>query len=188
MKRSTLLSAALVAACCAVSCMKQALKTTYDKQSTFIESFVKAKMDADSTATLTRTGEAYRVTLHDTLDRVLHRTDSLDWNGQVALYYACFTLTSANITASNLVATNLKQMADAAGWELSDTTRYKLDTLTLDKTLPEGLRNGLYGVQPYDEAFVLFTGEYGFGDSERGTIPARSALVYQIWIASIDND
>ena len=184
MKRSTVLLTALLALSLAGACTKQALKTTYDKQSSNIESFITAKMNADSTATLFKNDGAFRLTLHDTLGLA----DSLDWNGQVALWYACYTLTGSSISSSNLVATNVKSLAKSAGWELSDSTRYHLDTLTLDKRLVEGLRRGLWGVQPGDEAFILFTGELGYGDSERGTIPARSALVYQVLIESIKNE
>ena len=52
--------------------------------------------------------------------------------------------------------------------------------------LLEGLKMGLYGVQPEDEAFILFTGKYGYGSKEQGMIPARSALAYYVWIESIE--
>lgn len=184
MKRSTVLLIVLLALSLAGACTKQALQTTYDKQSTNIESFISTRMKADSTATLVKNGGAFRLNVHDTLGLA----DSLDWNGQVCLWYACYTLTSASISSSNLVATNVKSLAKSAGWELSDSTRYHLDTLRLDKQLVEGLRQGLWGVQAGDEAFILFTGELGYGDSERGMIPARSALVYQVLIESISNE
>ena len=82
----------------------------------------------------------------------------------------------------------MEAIAEQAKWELSDTLRFKLDTLTLDKSLVSGLYEGLQGVQQYDECVVLFTGEFGFGNAERGTIPARSALAYQFWIEKIDNE
>ena len=75
-----------------------------------------------------------------------------------------------------------------AKWNLTDTTRYKLDTLTLDKSLVPGLATGLEGVQPLDEGYILFTGKYGYGASEKGTIPARSALAYYFWIENISNE
>ena len=188
MKRSTVTLALVLTLCLAAACTKQSLKTTYDKQATYIESFVSARMKTDTNATLVRTGGSYRLTLHDTLDRIGLRPDSLDWGGRVSLFYACYTLSSANVTAANLVATNVKSLADDAGWSLSDATRYKADTLILDDRLLPGLKNGLWGGQPGDEAFVLFTGELGYGNREKGTIPARSALVYQVWINSIENE
>ena len=170
------------------ACDKASLKATYDKQATYIENFVTSQMKADTNATLVHSGNAYRLTLHDTLDRVFGQRDSLKEGGRVALYYACFTLTGATVSVSNLVATNLKSVAQQAGWDLSDTLRFKLDTLTLDKSLVQGLYDGLHGVQQYDECIVLFTGEFGFGNTTRGTIPARSALAYQLWIERIDNE
>lgn len=168
-----------------LSCSKQSLQTTYDRQTTYIENFVAARMKEDPTATLTRNGGAYRITMHDTEDPA---RDSLKAGGQVSLYYACFTLTSANISSNNLVATNIKEVADQARWTLTDESRFKLDTLTLDKNLVQGLQDGLAGVQPGDEAYILFTGKYGFGNSEKGTIPALSALVYYILTDEIFNE
>ena len=181
----TLILASGLALALVAACSKQALQTTYDKQSGYIENFVQNMMKADSSATLRENGGSYRLLLHDTLDV---RRDSLREGGLVSLYYACFTLTGSSVTAGNLVATNLKQMAQAANWKLTDTTRYKLDTIRLDNTLLPGLHNGLEGVQAGDEGYILFTGKYGYGNTERGTIPAKSALVYQIWIENVKNE
>jgi hypothetical protein len=108
--------------------------------------------------------------------------------GQVTLEYASYILTGATISASNLIETNIKEVATAANWKLSDSTIFQPVTLTLDKTLVEGLRMGLHGVQPGDEAYILFTGEFAFGNKENGTIPAKSALVYHVLIESIKNE
>lgn len=187
MKRSTVILIIIILAAALIgSCNKE--QTTYDKQATYIENFVSARMKADTNATLTENGGAFRLTMADTLEKVLGKRDSLLEGGTVVLQYACYTLTSSTISNSNLVATNVREVAEKAGWYLSDTTRYKLDTLVLGKTLVEGLRLGLHGVQQYDNGYILFTGQYGFGNKERGTIPARSALVYQYYIASIQNE
>ena len=165
-------------------CSKQSLKATYDRQAGFIDSFVQAQMKSDPEATLVHNEEAWRLTLKD------HRDpgDSLLQGGQVTLEYASYTLTSGSISASNLIETNRKEIADAANWKLSDSTIFQPVTLTLDKTLVEGLRMGLHGVQPGDEAYILFTGEFAFGNKENGTIPAKSALVYHVLIESIKNE
>ena len=184
MKRSTLILLALLLA----ACTKQSLQTTYDKQTTNIESFISAQMKSDPHATLVHNEGSYRVNLHDTLDATLHRTDSLQWGGKVALYYGCFVFSGTAISTGNLVATNIKDLAATAKWQLTDQSIYKLDTLTLDKNLLPGLANGLVGVQPLDEGYILFTGKYGYGASEKGTIPARSALAYYFWIENISNE
>ena len=165
------------------ACTQQALQTTYDKQTTNIESFISAQMKADETATLTRTGGAYRVTLNDTLDPT---RDSLGWNGKVTMDYALYVLTGASVSASNLVATSLESVAQAAGWDLSDKSQFQQVTVDMQDDILEGLKMGLYGVQPQDEAYILFTGKYGYGSREQGTIPAKSGLVYHVWIESIE--
>ena len=184
----SLLIAGLFAMAAAAACSKLSLQGTYDKQAAYIENFVSSQMAKDTTATFSRRGCAYRLTLHDTLDRVFGQRDTLRQGGQAVVWYACFTLSGSSLSLNNLVATNVKEIAQAAGWQLSDTLRYKTDTLRLDKSLVRGLQDGLQGVRPYDEYVILFTGEFGFGKSERGTIPARSALAYQFWIEKIDNE
>jgi len=179
MRKLLLITASLVVL---PACTKQSLQTTYDKQTGYIESFVSTQMSKDATATLTRNGGAYRLTLHDTLDPT---RDSLAWGQRVSLYYGCFTLTSATLSTTNLVATNFDQLASQAQWTLTDPSQFKLDTLTLDSSLVTGLADGLVGVQPGDEGYILFTGKYGYGKNERGTIPAKSALAYYILIEEI---
>lgn len=179
MKRLTVILLSLILG----ACTQQALQTTYDKQTTNIESFISTQMKADETATLTRTGGAYRLTLHDTMDPT---RDSLGWNGKVTFDYALYVLSSSSVSNSNLVATSLEDVATAAGWNLSDKDQFQKVTLSMQDDMLEGLKMGLYGVQPLDEAYILFTGKYGYGSREQGTIPAKSALVYHVWIDSIE--
>ena len=186
MKKSTVILIVAIMEALAAACTKQAEQTTYDKQTTYIENFISAQLKSDEEATLTRKEGAYRINLHDNLSQ---ERDSLRPGGKVALYYGCFILTGASLSTSNLVATNLKELATQAKWTLSeDEDRYMLDTLTLDDSLLPGLRIGLEGVQPQDEGYILFTGKYGYGNSQRGTIPAMSALAYYYWIENIKNE
>ncbi len=186
MKKSTFILLILMVL---AACTKQSLQTTYDKQITNIESFIQNLLNKDPEARLIKEEEGvYRLNLHDTLDRVMNRPDSLKWGGEVSLYYACFVLTSSSLSNSTLVATNLKELAQQAKWELTDESIFKLDTLKLDNNLVPGLAKGLKGVQPLDEGYILFTGKYGFGKTERGTIPARSALAFYFWIENISNE
>ena len=182
MKRIVLIVTAL--ALVAWACTKQSLKTTYDKQATYIESFVAAQMKADEKATLVKNEGAWRLTLNDARDP----GDSLLAGGEVTLEYASYVLTGSTVSASNLIETNKKEIADAAKWTLTNEDVFRPVTLTLDKSLVDGLRMGLHGVQPGDEAYILFTGEFGYGNKENGTIPAKSALVYHVWIESIRNE
>ena len=173
----------ILAAMLPLSCTKQLLQANYDKQETQIETFVENLLKKDADATLTRNGGAYRVTLADTLSHA----DSLDYGGSVSIWWACYVLSGSSVSASNMVATNKQECADEAGWALTDSGQYQLDTFTLDDELLEGLKLGLHGVATGDECYIMFSGKYGFGKMKQGTIPARSALVYHIWVDSYSN-
>jgi hypothetical protein len=192
MKRSTriLIPALLLAAIAGFlpACNKEAVQLAYDKQETSIASFVEAQRRADETATVTYKDGVVRVVLHDTLTREGLLADTLSMGGTVSFYYAGYTLSGSNVSSSNLFATNHQRTADAAGWKLSDTTAFHIQTLTLDDKLLEGLQRGLEGVRNQDECYILFSGKYAYGSRVQGTIPARSALVYHIWVNSISND
>ena len=188
MSRSTLLFSALLAAGLIIGCTKQSVQATYDKQETNISAFVEANVRADTNATVTYKNGSVRITLHDTLGRDGLRADSLAAGGIVSFYYAGYVLKGSSVSKDQLFATNHKKTADAAGWKVSDTTAFKIETLTLDDSLLPGLYNGLEGVRNQDECFILFSGEYGYGSHVQGTIPARSALVYHVWVNSISND
>ena len=170
------------------ACNKEAVQMTYDKQETNIAKFVEAQLKADETARVIYKDGVVRVVLHDTLRREGLLADTLRTGGTVSFYYAGYTLTGANLNSSNLFATNHQRTANSAGWRLSDTTAFKIQTLTLDNKLLEGLQRGLEGVRNQDECYILFSGKYAFGSRRQGTIPARSALVYHIWVNSISND
>ena len=186
--RSTSVLAALLAAGLVLGCNKQSVQLTYDKQEANIASFIEAQTRSDTTATVVYKDGTVRLTVHDTLGRQGLRADSLAAGGTVSFYYAGYVLTKTTVDRSNLFATNHKNTADAAGWKLSDTTAFRIETLTLDDSLLPGLYKGLEGVRNQDECYILFSGKYGYGDHVQGTIPAKSALVYHVWVSSISND
>ena len=189
MKKSTrILATVLLVAAIVPACNKEAVQLAYDKQETNISKFVEDQLKKDQTATVTYKDGAVRIVLHDTLTREGFLADTLRTGGTVSFHYAGYTLTSASISNSNLFATNHKKTADAAGWKLTDTTAFNIVTLTLDDRLLDGLQRGLEGVRGLDECFILFSGKYAYGSRVQGTIPARSALVYHIWVDSISND
>ena len=190
MNRSTLLLCILLAAGFVFGCAKQSVQATYDKQEDNIAKFIEAQTRSDTNATVTYKNGTVRLTLHDTLDREGLRADSLAAGGTVSFYYAGYVLKGTSVSKDQLFATNHKSTADAAGWMISDTTAFRIETLSLDKdnNLLPGLYYGLEGVRNQDECFILFSGKYGYGSHVQGTIPARSALVYHIWVSSISND
>lgn len=82
-----------------------------------------------------------------------------------------------------------KLLPKAAGWTLSDKDAFKIETINLrEQSIAEGLRNGLIGVKGGEECIILFSGKYGFGNNNLGTIPANSALAWHIWVESISNE
>ena len=170
------------------ACNKEAVQQAYDKQEANITKFVEAQLKADTNATVTYKDGTVRVVLPDTLQREGLLADTLRTGGTVSFYYAGYLLTDASVSGSNLFATNHKTTADAAGWRLSDTTAFQIQTLTLEDRLLPGLQRGLEGVRNQDECFILFSGKHAYGSHAQGTIPARSALVYHVWVESISND
>ena len=188
MKKSTVLLCVALSTALIPGCVKQSVQSAYDKQENNIAGFVTAQTTSDPDATVVHKDGVTRIVLHDTLSREGLMADTLVAGGTVSFYYAGYTLTGTRITNANLFATNHRATADAAGWRLSDTTAFRIETLTLDDSLIPGLRTGLEGVRNQDECFILFSGKYGFGSHTQGTIPARSALVYHIWVNSISNE
>ena len=130
MKKSTriLIPALLLALAAGLlpACNKEAVQLAYDKQETNIANFVEAQRKTDKTARVTYKDGVVRVTMHDTLTREGLLADTLHTGGTVSFYYAGYTLTSASVSSSNLFATNHKKTADAAGWQLSDTTAFHI--------------------------------------------------------------
>ena len=189
MKKSTrILASVLFFAVLAAACNKEAVQLAYDKQETNIAKFVESQLSKDEAATVTYKNGTVRIVLHDTLGREGIFADTLRMGGTVSFYYAGYTLTGNNVSSSNLFATNHKKTADAAGWNISDTTAFKIQTITLDDRLLDGLQRGLEGVRNQNECYILFSGKYAYGSHAQGTIPARSALVYHVWVNSISND
>ena len=189
MKKSTrILAAGLLLAVLVPACNKDAVQLAYDKQETNIAKFVETQLKKDTTATVTYKDGVVRIVLRDTLHREGLLADTLRMGGTVSFYYAGYTLSGNNVSNSNLVATNHQKTANAAGWRLSDTTAFNIMTITLDDHLLDGLQRGLEGVRGQDECYILFSGKYAYGSRFQGTIPARSALVYHVWVSSISNE
>ena len=189
MKKSTrILAAGLLLAVLVPACNKDAVQLAYDKQETNIAKFVETQLKKDTTATVTYKDGVVRIVLRDTLHREGLLADTLRMGGTVSFYYAGYTLSGNNVSNSNLFATNHQKTANAAGWRLSDTTAFNIMTLTLDEHLLDGLQRGLEGVRGQDECYILFSGKYAYGSRFQGTIPARSALVYHVWVSSISNE
>ena len=167
----------------ATGCSKENLENKFANQETKIESFVSSITSSNEDATVAYNGGT-------TILTVVHgQGDALEKNGVISFYYAGYILTSTSISSSNLFTTNDEDTATAAGWTTTAEDPYKILTVKLNEAdFVKGLKNGLPGLKAGDEAYILFSGKYGFGDKVLGTIPANSALVYHVWVEGISNE
>ena len=165
----------------AVSCEKK--ETTFDKQESNIQSIVTSLTKANADAVTDYNNGSVRVT-------VVHGEGAaLQEGGAVSLYYAGYYISGANLSSSNLFATNYDTFANSARWKVTDSTAFDIKTISLAKDdIVEGLKNGLIGVKGGDECYILFSGKHGFGKQKIANIPSNSALAYHLWIKSVTND
>lgn len=184
MKKYILIPLAILLLC---GCTKQAIQATYDKQETTIDNLVQSILNRDEGATVEYLSGAVRIRLSDSVS-----TDAdlgLEEGGKVTFYYGGYVITSASLSSSNLFATNLEELAAASGWNGVDESMFGPETVTVGKgELVPGLEKGLVGVKKGDDCIILFSGKYGWGNHARGTVPARSALAYQIWVTDVTNE
>lgn len=89
---------------------------------------------------------------------------------------------------ANLFVTNHQATAEQSGLKLTDPDYSLLEINITESDLLDGLRKGLTGVRAGEECEILFSGKYGFGNRGFGMIPAKSALLYKIWVVSVTND
>ena len=166
---------ALIALVMVFACSKEEVKLRYSRQEQNIESFVNSTLKSVDTAYVVYNKGVTRLVV------VPGDGDSLSVNGTVSFHYAGYVLSGTSVNASDMFATNNEEVAKGSGWTLSDDSVFEVKTV-------KGLKYGLEGVKAGQECYILFSGKYGFGKRELGTIPANSALVYRIWVESITND
>lgn len=182
-KISGYLICAAAAVCCMLSCRKESLEETYSSQEDRIDSFIEGLMNQDPAPRVVRNGGSNRIVLTEGTGEVL------ETGGTVSFYYAGYVFTGSAPSAENLFATNREETATESGWTLTSPD-YGILTLTLDEDteLLEGLKNGLAGVRGGEICYIVFSGKHGFGNEITGTVPANSALIYQIWVESLTNE
>lgn len=167
----------LAIAAVAISCTQSKLEVTYNKQESQIDSYILGKSDCR----VVRNGGANRIVLTE------GDGEELSPDGFVSFYYAGYTFTG-NFNAANLFATNHMQTAEQSKWELTDSSYEIYETNLSDAKLLQGIKDGLVGVKAGEECEILFTGKFGFGNENFGIIPAKSALLYKIWVVGVTND
>lgn len=170
------------------ACTKQSLETAYHNQESKIDKYITSLISdtitykgIDSTC-VHRNGGSNRVSLER------GEGEELQDGAVVSFRYAAYVFTGGKPSSSNLFSTNVEELAVAAGWN-SNNLDLNVKTMDLgEEDLITGLHNGLVGVQGGEHCVILFSGKYGFGNKKVGTIPANSALLYEIWVESISND
>lgn len=165
------------------ACSKESIRSLYSTQETRIESFLNSQLSANPDAYVVRNGGVQRLVLTEGTG------DSLRADGHIAFEWAGYVMNGSSLSASNLFGTNSLEIAESAGWTLTDPSVFRIETLNLGTAdLVPGLKRGLRGVRGGEECIILFSGEYGFGNKPLGTIPANAALAYRIRVESISNE
>jgi len=181
MKRINNIAALIIVCLASVSCIKEKLEETYNKQETQIDKYIKSALDKNDTYTVSYNNGSSRLT------KKAGEGPALSANGSVSFYYAGYTF-SGSISSSGLFVTNHQETAESEKFVLTDPD-YSLYEINMeDAELLEGVRNGLMGVKSGEECEILFSGKYGFGNSTFGIIPANSALAFKIWVVGVSND
>lgn len=187
MKNKFTMALMLAVAMMAASCVKTQLETTYNKQEDQIDQYINKNMivknDKGGSDTL-------RVVRNEGTNRLVKKEgtgEELAADGYVSFYYAGYTF-SGSVSSANMFATNKFDIAQAANWqgEESDYTLYEISFK--DSDLIPGLKKGLEGVRAGEECEILFSAKYGFGNKTLGAIPAKTALLYKIWVVGVTND
>lgn len=169
------------------SCVKTQLETTYNKQEEQIDQYINKNMvvqnDTGGTDTL-------RVVRNEGANRLVVKEgtgEALTEKGSVSFYYAGYTF-NGSISSSNMFVTNMLPIAEEAGWKVEDVDDDLYEADMNDAEFIEGLRKGLVGVRAGEECEILFSAKYGFGNKSLGIIPAKTALLYRIWVMGVTND
>lgn len=188
MKNNIIILAISAISIMATSCIKEQLETTYNKQEEQIDQYINRSMVVTDDSGATDTLRVVRNSGSNRLVLIEGTGEELAEDGYVSFYYAGYSFTGNGISASNLFSTNRMETANEAGWN-ADESEYQLYEINFaDSDLIPGLKKGLAGVKAGEECEILFSAKYGFGNKALGIIPAKTALLYKIWVVGVTND
>ncbi len=94
---------------------------------------------------------------------------------------------SSSSSGLTFFGTNHYLTAQFVGWDLTEDEYEPMTVSLSDKTLIDGLRNGLVGVRAGEVCDIAFSGRYGLGKRPIGSVSANSALLYRVWVESVEN-
>lgn len=188
MKNSIIILAISSICIMATSCIKEQLETTYNKQEEQIDQYITKSMISTDDSGATDTLRVVRKSGSNRLVLKEGTGEELTKDGYISFYYAGYTFTGSGVSASNLFSTNRFETATEAGWNGDETEYHLYETSLSDSDFIPGLLNGLEGVKAGEECEILFSAKYGFGNKALGIIPAKTALLYRIWVVGVTND
>lgn len=170
-----------------VSCMKNQLETTYNKQEDQIDQYITKSMVVKNEEGGTDT---LRVVRNEGSNRLVLKEgtgEELAPDGYVSFYYAGYAF-SGSVSASNMFTTNRQASAEEAGWNTEEGGYELYEVNFKESGFIDGLQKGLTGVRAGEECEIMFSAKYGFGNKALGIIPAKTALLYRIWVVGVTND
>lgn len=172
----------LLALAAVTACGESALETTYSNQAKKIDEYVTKQLESHPEYRVVYDGGVVRLIVAEGEGAEAAKGDP------VTFYYAGYNFNGGSVSATSLFATNDADIAASARWDITDTTLFQPVTVTLGKDpLVKGLQVGLTGVKTGEDCFILFTGKYGFGKHQIGTIPANAAICYHILVEEPEN-
>lgn len=187
MKNRIIILFAMLACILATSCVKEQLETVYNKQEDQIDQYLNKAMLTTDEAGKPDTLRVVRNAGSNRLVRVEGTGEELAKDGYVSFYYAGYTF-NGSVSSSNMFSTNRLESAMEVGWN-AEESEYTIYEISLkDAELIPGLKNGLEGVKAGEECEIVFSAKYGFGNKPLGMIPAKTALLYKIWVIGVTND
>lgn len=164
------------------ACTSESLRLAYSNQDVKIDNYVNSQLQDNPEMRVEYCDGAVRLVIEE------GEGEALKSDGTVAFLYAGYNFSSASMKSSDMFATNNIDVANAAKWNITDSTLFDLAIVDLaEKQLVEGLQKGMVGVKGGEECVVLFSGKYAYGKKTLGTIPANAPIAFHLWINEIEN-
>lgn len=177
MRNTTLLYTLLALWCLAgiASCSKEDQELTIINQEQAIDKYIESKYK-DST-----------VVINDGSRRIVIEKGNpnkiLEYGDSVYFYYAGTIF--QNSGPSTLFATNVQEVAEAAGLILSSPDYNPVRMKYSKGCMIKGLELGFEGIAEREHSLIVFSARYGYGNDEVANIPKLSALMFEVWIEKI---
>jgi FKBP-type peptidyl-prolyl cis-trans isomerase (trigger factor) len=174
-RRSTALLACLLLVFF-VACTKQDRDSQLAQQEKNIDGFIQGLIKGDTVAVYRPNSN--RVILHHGLGDTLAPGDT------AAFAYIGYVF-SGGSGKGLLFATNLIEAAEDAGWALSAwPPDYGRNAVGMGYYIP-GLDAGLVGMRLGEHAYIVFSAQHGFGNTEMGIVPKMSPLLFEVEVTEI---